>query len=86
MPMRLPKPMPAQKESTLADLITETNLAEPDLAYTAIIDAHRDLDDTASAELNARLVLILANHNGDMDVLGQAIELARKGLADDTDN
>lgn len=75
--------MPGPKENTLADLITETNLAEPDLAYTAIIDAHRDLGGAASAELNARLVLILANHAGDMDVLAQAIDLARKGLAPD---
>ena len=78
--------MPAPKESRLADLIIDTNLAEPDLAYTAIIDAHRDLDDAASAELNARLVLILANHAGDMDVLDQALDLARQGLAPDADN
>ena len=69
----------------VADLITATNLTEPDLAYTSIIDAHRDLNDAASAELNARLVLILANHAGDMDVLAQAIELARQGLADEAE-
>ena len=69
----------------MADLITETNLAEPDLAYTAIIDAHRDLDDAASAELNARLVLILANHTGDGQVLDQAIALARTGLAPESE-
>ena len=78
--------MPAPKEATLADLITETNLSEPDLAYTAIIDAHRDLDEAASAELNARLVLILANHSGDMDVLDQALALARQGLAPDAED
>jgi hypothetical protein len=67
----------------MADLITATNLPEPDLAYTAIIGAHRGLSDADSQELNARLVLILANHIGDADVLAQALELARRGLGSD---
>ncbi len=64
----------------MADLIVDTNLADPDRVYTALIDAHRDLDEETSGELNAKLILILANHVGDEEVIAQAIELARKGL------
>ena len=59
-------------------LLTDSRFADADAAYTAIIDAHRGLDEAASGELNARLVLILANHIGDADVLRQALTLARK--------
>lgn len=72
--------MRAPLEATLAELITDTNLDNPDLVYTAIIDAHRDLSEVESAELNALLVLILANHIGDEAVLHEALELARRDL------
>ncbi len=64
----------------MSNLTTDTNLANPDTAYTAIIDAHRGLDDLQSQELNARLVLILANHIGNQAVLEEALTLAREGL------
>jgi hypothetical protein len=47
------------------------------VAHAALVDAHRNLGDQASAALNARLVLILANHVGDLDVLREAIALAQ---------
>lgn len=62
----------------MADLITTTQLADPDAAYNMLVDAHRDLDGNQSAELNARLVLLLVNHVGDLDVLAQAIALAKE--------
>lgn len=58
-------------------LATDSRFADPDAAYTAIIEAHRGLSDAESAELNARLVLILANHIGDHEVLAEALALAR---------
>lgn len=61
----------------MALLDTTSRFADPDAAYRALIEAHRGLDDARSAALNARLVLILANHIGDHTVLGEAIELAR---------
>lgn len=64
----------------MTQLMTESRLAAPDLAYTAVIDAHRDLTDVQSAELNARLVLILANHIGSEEVLAAAIALARTSM------
>jgi hypothetical protein len=48
--------------------------------YEALIDAHRDLDDAKSEALNARLILLLANHIGDIAVIREALALARKDL------
>ena len=62
----------------MAALDTESRLPDPDLAYRALIEAHRGLSDEESAALNTRLVLILANHIGDAEVLAQAIALARQ--------
>ena len=58
----------------------EPNMADPDAIYAAIIDAHADLSETESAALNARLVLLLANHIGDASVLAEALAVARKSL------
>jgi hypothetical protein len=58
-------------------LDTTPRLADPDALFAALVEAHRDLDEAASRRLDARLVLLLANHIGDMEVLRQAIELAR---------
>lgn len=58
-------------------LITAPNLDSPDDFYEALIDTHRDLDSAASHALNARLVLLLANHIGRLDVLRQALHAAR---------
>ena len=58
-------------------LITTPNLEAPDDFYEALIDAHRDLDAAASEALNARLVLLLANHIGQQRVLLEALEAAR---------
>lgn len=59
-------------------LRTETGFPDPDLAYRLIVEAHRGLNEEDSAALNARLVLILANHIGDFDVLREALNLARR--------
>jgi hypothetical protein len=48
--------------------------------YEALIRAHEGLSDAQSHTLNARLVLILANHVGDLEVLREAIALARDSL------
>jgi hypothetical protein len=61
-------------------LSTRSNFADPDLAYRRIVEAHRGLDDEASATLDTALVLILANHIGDLDVLTEAIALAKRRL------
>jgi hypothetical protein len=58
----------------------DPNISDPDGLYTAIIDAHSDLSDAESVALNARLVLLLANHIGDLAVVREAIATARKSL------
>lgn len=60
-------------------LITEPNLEAPDPFYEALIETHRDLDEAQSHALNARLVLLLANHVGRHDVLLEALQAARAG-------
>ena len=57
-------------------LRTEPRLAEPDAFYAALMAAHRGLDEAASRRLDARLVILLANHIGDPGVLAEAIVLA----------
>jgi hypothetical protein len=69
-------------------LITEPNFHEPgkryfrdfspgDDFYQLLINTHRDLTEQQSALLNAKLILILANHIGDISVLREAMQLAR---------
>ncbi len=70
-------------------LILEPNFHEPgkryfrdfspgDDFYQELIDMHRDLTDAQSAQVNAKLILILSNHIGDLSVLRAAMALARK--------
>ena len=66
-------------------LETESRFPEPDLAYRALIEAHRGLSDEASAGLNTRLILILANHIGDAAILAEAIALAKGSSAPEGD-
>ena len=58
-------------------LDTTPRLSDPDALFALLIEAHRDLPDDQSRRLDAKLVLLLANHIGDMDVLRQALTLAR---------
>lgn len=48
--------------------------------YELLINTHRDLSDEQSELLNARLVLLLANHIGDIDALREALKIAREGV------
>ena len=61
-------------------LITAPHLESPDDFYEALIAAHDGLDDAQSHALNARLVLLLANHVGAQDVLREALAAARAGV------
>ena len=50
--------------------------------YQSLIDMHRGLSDEQSAQVNAKLILILSNHIGDITVLREAMTLARAGTAE----
>jgi hypothetical protein len=58
-------------------LTTDANLDRPDDFYEALIATHAGLDEAASHALNARLILLLANHIGDTEVLKAALAAAR---------
>jgi hypothetical protein len=62
-------------------LSTSSNFTKPDDAFRAVVEAHRGLSETESADLDAALVLILANHIGDLDVLREAIALAKRRIS-----
>lgn len=61
-------------------LSTRSNFERPDDAFRAVVEAHRGLSDEESADLDAALVLILANHIGDLEILGEAIALAKRRM------
>ena len=62
------------------ELITTPHLDVPDDFYEALIETHANLETAESHALNARLVLVLANHIGSLDVLRQALQTARGGV------
>ena len=59
-------------------LITSPNLSAPNDFYEALINAHQDLSLEESQALNARLVLLLSNHIGNLQVLQEALQVARE--------
>lgn len=59
-------------------LITASQFPDPDAAYVALVDARRGLSEADAAAFDARLVLVLANHIGDLGVLKEAIAVARR--------
>lgn len=61
----------------MAQIILTPNIDGPDDFYAELIEAHEGLSKAESDALNARLVLILANHVGDREVLREAIRVAK---------
>jgi hypothetical protein len=61
----------------MSALNTKPNLAKPDDVYDMLIRAHEGLSKPESDALNARLILIFANHIGDQSVIHDALKLAR---------
>ena len=60
----------------MSALIVTPNLDRVDDVYQWLMDAHAGLGDTESMRLNARLILLLANHIGDPLVIRDAIACA----------
>ena len=58
-------------------LNTKMAFSDHDAIYQELVTAHKDLTTEESAALNARLILVLANHIGDHNTLSQAIQLAK---------
>lgn len=64
----------------MTSLNIQPNLPSPDDFYEALLQAHQDLSVETSHALNAALVLLLANHIGDMEVLREALARARRAV------
>ena len=58
-------------------LVLEPNFTNPDDFYAALLRAHDGLTEDETHALNARLILILANHIGDLPTLEAALVAAR---------
>jgi len=64
----------------MAELKTDLNLVSPDDFYEKLIEMHHGLSDEQSELVNARLILLLANHIGDPAVLREAMRAAREDV------
>jgi hypothetical protein len=62
-------------------LKVEPNFVSPDDFYEQLNNMHRGLSDEQSRLVNAKLILLLCNHIGDMRVLEEAMAAAREGMA-----
>jgi hypothetical protein len=59
---------------------SDSNLDHPDDFYEALLDAHAGLTLAQSHDLNARLVLLLANQIGDLETLKATLTAARRSV------
>jgi len=55
------------------------NISAPDELYELLIRAHEGLSAEASLKLDAKLILLLANHIGDIEVVRAALAKAKGG-------
>ena len=62
-------------------LVTKPNIPDADGFYAELLAAHKGLTEAESQALNARLVLILANHVGSRAALSEAMALAARAEA-----
>ena len=62
----------------MSQLSLTPNFTNADEIYEYLLDAHQGLSKSDSDALNARLIIILANHIGDLDTLKQAVDLAKQ--------
>ncbi|TDT77146.1 uncharacterized protein DUF2783 [Litoreibacter halocynthiae] len=60
----------------MSTLNLKANIDRPDDFYEALLNAHDGMSKTQSDAFNARLILILANHIGDREVLNEALAKA----------
>ncbi len=61
----------------MTDLITTPNIKGADDFYADLLALHDGHSKEESDAINARLILLLANHIGDRKVLSQAMKAAK---------
>lgn len=64
----------------MTKLILSPNLEDADGFYEALLNVHEGLEDEETQALNARLVLVLANHIGTQEILADAIAASAEAL------
>ena len=64
-------------ENPMSTLILTPNIPNGDDFYEKLLNAHEGLSKEQSDALNARLILVLSNHIGDIDILEQALDAAK---------
>ncbi|WP_017670632.1 DUF2783 domain-containing protein [Blastomonas sp. AAP53] len=60
----------------MSALVTTPNIAAPDDIYALVLAAHAGRSEAESVKINAKLVLLLANHIGDPKVIQEALAIA----------
>ncbi len=68
---------PTAPTAPTAIVALDNQFSDADGFYEALLDAHQDLDKTQSDAFNARLILVLANQIGDLQMLRACIHAAR---------
>ncbi len=58
-------------------LRTEPQIEDPDDFYARLIDLHQGLSSDESNSLNCKLILLMANHIGDREVLIEVLDVVR---------
>ena len=66
----------------MGELRQDLGFDDADAVYEALIDMIGDLDDDTARLVMAKLILLLANHVGDAEVIDQAIAATRKDVSD----
>ncbi len=62
----------------MTKLTLTPNFSDPDAFYSELLEAHEGLSKAESDAFNARLIMVLSNHIGDLEVLRPALAAARK--------
>uniref|UniRef100_UPI003BAD8284 DUF2783 domain-containing protein n=1 Tax=Stappia sp. TaxID=1870903 RepID=UPI003BAD8284 len=65
-------------QTTPDSLTLSPNIPDPDGFYAELLGLHEGLSREESEALNARLVLVLANHVGDREILRAALAAAKE--------
>lgn len=55
----------------------KVNIERPDDFYQELIDMQRDMSEDDVQLMNAKLILIMANHIGDQETLSEAMRIAQ---------
>jgi hypothetical protein len=59
---------------------TKLGTDDPDGFYAKLIDLHEGLSPEESQKVNAKMILMLANHIGDREVLEEVLDYLRSTL------